>query len=81
MTRVYELWDTATRNLVDAFAEEGEALEFVRVYVREYGPKYPETWTLLWDDDDTDTAEEIAAGYTLLVRAGIAEDAARRHLA
>lgn len=69
MGATYELWDTASRNLVGAYATEAEALTFVRAYVGEHGTAYPTSWVLLWDDDDADQAGQIAEGIGLLARA------------
>jgi hypothetical protein len=69
MSRVYELWDTKTRNLVSTHPSEGEAFAFVRQYMSEHGPEYPTAWALLWDDDDADTSEQIADGQELVTRA------------
>jgi hypothetical protein len=84
MNRTYELWDTSTSNLVAAHGSEAEALAFVRAYADEHGTAYPASWVLLWDDDDTDDAGQIAEGYSLLSLAGVittpeaTEEAARR---
>jgi hypothetical protein len=69
MSRTYELWDSASRNLVGAYASEDEALTFVRAYVGEHGTAYASSWVLLWDDEDADEAGQIDEGTGLLVRA------------
>ena len=72
MSTVYELWDTATNNLVEACDSESDALDFLRAYVADHGREYPMSWVLLWDDDAADEAGQIAVGEALLARAGIA---------
>jgi hypothetical protein len=47
MARIFELWDTASRNLIGAYESEVDALGFVRAYVAEHGPGYPSSWVLL----------------------------------
>jgi hypothetical protein len=69
MSKVYEVWDTATSNLVTARATEDDALAFVRAYVAQHGRQYALSWVLLWDDDATDQAGQIAEGSTLIARA------------
>ena len=70
MTKTYELWDTRSRNLIDAYASEAEALAFVRAYVGQHGPEYPLSWVLLWDDEEIDEAGQVAEGRALLDLAG-----------
>lgn len=77
MSKVYELWDMATNNLVEACDSEADALAFVRAYIAEHGAEYPTSWALLWDDDAADQAGQIAEGSTLLARAGAASDSPR----
>src|SRR5919198_147625 len=74
MSKTFELWDTATRNLVGAYESEGEALAFVRAYAGQHGPAYPSSWVLLWDDEATEEAGQIAEGPALLARARAASD-------
>ena len=69
MSRTYELWDGATRNLVAAYDCESDALLFVQKYVAEHGSAYASSWVLLWEDDGTDEAEQIAEGHALLALA------------
>ena len=71
MSKTFELWDAATRNLVGAHRTEADALAFVRTYVAEHGPAFPTSWVLLWDDDAADAAGQIAEGQALLSRAGV----------
>jgi hypothetical protein len=74
MSRAYELWDTDTSNLVAAHDSETEALAFVRAYADQHGPAYPSSWALLWDDEESDDAGEIAEGQALLDLAGVTAD-------
>jgi hypothetical protein len=74
MSKTYELWDAATRNLVAAHASEADALAFVRTYADQHGPEYPKSWVLLWDDEDADEAVEVAEGSSLLALAGVSTD-------
>jgi hypothetical protein len=53
MSRTYELWDGATRNLVAAYDCESDALAFVQQYVAEHGSTYASSWALLWDKGTT----------------------------
>lgn len=69
MSKTYELWDTTTRNLIEACAIETDALAFVRAYVAEHGRGYPASWVLLWDDDGADDTGQIAEGPALIARA------------
>lgn len=69
MSKVYEVWDTETRNLVTASEHEDEVLAFIREHVAQHGRKYPASWVLLWDDDAADEAGQIAEGSALIARA------------
>ncbi len=69
MSRVYEVWDTETRNLVTASETGDEVLAFVREYVAQHGRQYPTSWVLLWDDDASDEAGQVAEGPALIDRA------------
>ncbi len=42
----YEIWDMETRNLVDAFASEAEALQAVREAYARHGESYVLAWAL-----------------------------------
>ncbi len=44
--RYFELWDLETRNLVDAFATEDEALAAVRDAYERHGEDYVLPWAL-----------------------------------
>jgi hypothetical protein len=48
--RIYELWDGATRNLVNAYETEAEALAAVRQLVADHGRDYALPLALLWDE-------------------------------
>jgi hypothetical protein len=69
MSRTYELWDTASQNLVGAYESEADALTYVHAYVSERGSEYASSWALLWDDDEADQAGQIDGGLALLARA------------
>ena len=69
MRRTYELWDASSRNLIGAYDAEADVLQFVRTYVAEHGSSYAQSWVLLWDDDATDQAGQIAEGQALLALA------------
>jgi hypothetical protein len=60
MTETFELWDTATRNLIGAYASEAEALCLVRRHVSQGASEQVEAWVLLWDDDTADDGGELA---------------------
>ncbi len=70
MSRIFELWDSTSRNLIGAYESETDALAFVRAYVDQHGSSYPTAWILLWDDDTADKSGQIAMGPALLERAG-----------
>lgn len=69
MSKTYELWDAATRNLIAAYDCESDALSYVRQYVAERGSTYATSWILLWEDDGADEAEQVAEGQALLALA------------
>ncbi len=69
MSKIYEVWDTTTSNLVTASETEDDALAFVRAHVAQHGRQYPLSWALLWDDDAADLAGQIAEGAALLALA------------
>lgn len=66
---IFELWDTETRNIVNAWESEAEALAEVRASVDAFGPAYVETWVLLRDDDPDSDLTLIAQGVALIERA------------
>ena len=69
MSKTYELWDAGSRNLIQAYDTEADALKYIRAYVAEHGTTFAQSWILLWDDDATDEAGQIAEGQTLLALA------------
>ena len=69
MSKTYELWDAATRNLIAAYDCESDALSYVRQYVAERGSAYTLSWVLLWEDDGADETEQVAEGHALLALA------------
>jgi hypothetical protein len=69
MSKTFELWDTATRNLIGAYASEAEALCLVRQYLSQGASEEVEAWVLLWDDDLADDGGEVASGAALVARA------------
>ncbi len=67
----YELWETLSGNLLEAFDAEGEALAAVVRTAARYGDAAVETFALMsmdTDDEDGDVTT-IAAGAELLARA------------
>ena len=66
--RFYEVWDTASGNVLGSFGTEWEALALVR----DLASRRPESHalSLLWgDEDDEDLGGELATGGELLARA------------
>ena len=64
----YELWDTETRNMVETFESESEALEAVRELVALNRAVYPDALALVFEDDEGETTL-IARGAELASRA------------
>ncbi len=64
----YELWDTETRNLVETFDTEDEALAAVRELVAVNADVYPAALALALEDDEGETTV-IARGQQLAARA------------
>lgn len=64
----YELWDTETRNLVETFETEDEALAAVRDLVAVNADVYPAALALALEDDAGETTV-IARGQQLAARA------------
>ena len=67
----YELWERRSRNLLEAFNTEGEALAAVARTAARYGDAAIEMFALMstdLDDEDGDVTA-IAAGAELLARA------------
>jgi hypothetical protein len=68
MAMTYELWETATGNIVGGFGSEAAALAIVRKSVHAHGSHYAGTWALLAEDDG-ENVEMIAEGTELIERA------------
>jgi hypothetical protein len=62
---IFELWDTDSRNIIDAWESEAEAFALVRSSVDEYGLDYVASWALLRDDDPESDLTLIAEGAAL----------------
>ena len=61
---MYELWDSESRNRIDEFATEREALAAAALLIARNPRVYPRGLTLLrWVDDDY---EDVAAGNKLV---------------
>ena len=73
----YELWDTRSGNLVEAFDAEAEALAAVARTAAKYGHVAIEGLALARVDDESDDVERVAAGAELLARARRAESNGR----
>jgi hypothetical protein len=67
----YELWDTESGNLVEDFAEEGEALAAVRQYAALNTPAYPRALALACRSHEGGTTW-VASGAELAARAQVA---------
>jgi hypothetical protein len=63
----YELWDTETRNIVETFESEVDALDAVRQLIAVNRSVYPDALALVHEDDDGDTTL-IARGAALEAR-------------
>lgn len=66
----YELWNARTRNLIQSFDSESEALAAVRSIVGRHGVAYAERIVLASEDRDG-RSTTIAQGSDLLGRAGV----------
>ena len=64
----YELWDTETRNIVETFESEAEALEATRQLIAVNTTVYPDALALVFEDDEGET-KLIARGAGLGSRA------------
>jgi hypothetical protein len=64
----YELWDTETRNLVETFESEADALEAVRELVALNRAVYPGALALVFENDEG-RSTLIAKGSALATRA------------
>ena len=60
----YELWDTATRNIVDTFASEREAREAARELISVNPGAYPGALALVLENDEGETTV-VALGHEL----------------
>lgn len=69
MTTVYELWDSASGNLLETYATRDEALDDIDAAIAEHGPEI--ATTLLLSEDTDGQSRCIASGSKLvkLVRA------------
>ncbi len=56
------LWDDPSRNLIDDFDEESEALEYIRETIALHGPEAVATWAL----DRLDMSQPMIRGDELL---------------
>jgi hypothetical protein len=64
----YELWDTETRNIVETFESEAEALQAARELIVVNAQAYPGALALVFEDDEGETTL-IARGTGLAARA------------
>ena len=64
----YELWDTDTRNLIEDFHDEGEALAAAAEYIELNPSMYPANLALARGNDDG-TTTWLASGAALGERA------------
>jgi hypothetical protein len=64
----HELWDTRSRNMIDDFATEAEALDQIRAIIAADGPGITDTLLLGLVSDDGRTTT-VAAGTELAARA------------
>jgi len=64
----YELWDTETRNLVETFESEADALQAVRELIALNTAVYPDALALVFEDDQDET-RMIARDRGLAARA------------
>lgn len=75
----YELWDTETGNLVEAFGDDAEALRAARELIALNPDVYPALLTLL-SVGERGELTTVATGEELGRLAGAATDAPSRHL-
>ncbi|MFN8633205.1 MAG: hypothetical protein U0893_05060 [Chloroflexota bacterium] len=64
----YELWDTETKNIVETFDSESDALAAARELIVLNAPAYPGALALVFEDDDGESTL-IARGARLATRA------------
>ena len=65
---IYELWDTASRNVIGTFATKNEALALVNEMIRLNGAAVAES-LLLGQEDKAGRSRLIAEGKTLVTLA------------
>jgi hypothetical protein len=65
----FELWDMRTRNLIEEFDTEAEALAYVREVLHTYGEEAASGYTLGWQDLEAKSGAAIAHGVALVQRA------------
>jgi hypothetical protein len=68
MTAMYELWDTESRNLIEAFDSEARALAAIRRALKLHGPESVATLALVLEDEEGNS-RTIALGRELVQRA------------
>jgi hypothetical protein len=74
----YELWDTESGNLIQAYENEADALALVRAALDAYGSSYATDLALLVDTGRGDL-KTVAAGMELAERARTAGSVAGAH--
>jgi ribulose bisphosphate carboxylase small subunit len=65
---LWELWDTESGNVIDAYETEDQALAEVRTAVAQHGPDYVKAWALGYTGNDA-SAGEALYGSALVERA------------
>lgn len=66
----YELWNASTRNMIQSFQTEAEALAMVRLIVARQGVAYADR-IVLASEDREGRSQMIAQGQELVGRAGV----------
>jgi hypothetical protein len=79
MAAVFALWETASGNIVNAYATEAEALAVVRATIEEYGREAVATFALARETERR--TRLVAEGDTLAERALAAAPASSRRAA
>lgn len=70
MNDVYELWHTETRNMMEDFSSEADALAAVRQMEDAFGPSYVDAVLLIAGPQDGDAPmHTVAAGAELVALA------------
>ena len=77
---VYELWDSATRNLLGTFPSEEAALAVIRGLLQKHGPGAV-AGLFLGREDEAGRSTLLAEGNALVKRAEAAGAAGRRNTA